>query len=659
MLKSIPLSVRSCTILVYLLLSNFSVYAQESNAGCIDSLMLQNIQLPEGYFIQYGTKKTLNSGNILLAAYGNTSNKTNNFVLIECDRDGKYIQSFEHAPLQGEGELQIQHITEDYNNNILLGGIILNEGRLTSSFLLKLTSKFKVIWLKKVKNSNSTNDKFSITGLYIDDNDNVYITGQGGEADEKNLFLSLSANGIIQWDGSFPADNHYMFGAEWYSPNHVLVAGDYVYFFLPDYTGYLPFENPVGHKEAPGLIAYAFNKNTGQPIWQRKIGIPYDSDNEITWSTESGLISSIIARRPLDYFTDMGDGRLSIGFKAFYTSSSNTETRNQVYCHINAIVDTGLTASTARLIRIPYSVPLNTGIFVADWKVELNKHYQFCFSNRELNHKNRLFAVIDSNNNTLISKDIGNIFSDKAGIRGTEFLQSGNGISVMVTDGTADTRLVQNITVPYSLDSAGWKQSCAGKEDSTFFTVSPINLITQNFDAGPYFTNIIATEDLNVSQTPFTASSATVCKTISTCSTFSISGDTTACMGNTAWIKATKNNGCYKKIDWHFDSTAIQIGAITDSSIQVKFIKPGYTKVSASLYGCVLADSLVIKVAAPALGFSLGKDVISCSNNDSAQLVFSDSLTNVRWSTGDTTHAIMLRSAGKYWATVKDGCGNV
>ncbi|HAO46795.1 MAG TPA: hypothetical protein DCQ97_07715, partial [Chitinophagaceae bacterium] len=123
-----------------------------------------------------------------------------------------------------------------------------------------------------------------------------------------------------------------------------------------------------------------------------------------------------------------------------------------------------------------------------------------------------------------------------------------------------------------------------------------------------------------------------VCKIVSYCDSIHINGPDSACIGQPIRYTITKNNGCFKNMDWNIDTTVADIVAMEgDSAITLRFKKSGY--INAAISGCVVRDSFFVTVVpSPAIKL-LNRDSLLCPGK-TIVLIASPGFTTYVWQDG-------------------------
>ncbi len=125
-------------------------------------------------------------------------------------------------------------------------------------------------------------------------------------------------------------------------------------------------------------------------------------------------------------------------------------------------------------------------------------------------------------------------------------------------------------------------------------------------------------------------------------------------------FKFTKSAGCTLTPMWNFDSSHYRLIEQTDSTILVRFTKPGNFKLKVELYnGCsVYKDSMMVQVVVSPAVLHLGADKVLCKDS-SAVLNASADFQSYLWQNGSTDSTITVNSPGTYFVAVTDYCNNI
>lgn len=146
--------------------------------------------------------------------------------------------------------------------------------------------------------------------------------------------------------------------------------------------------------------------------------------------------------------------------------------------------------------------------------------------------------------------------------------------------------------------------------------------------------------------------------TTSSCSKIALSVDNAAaCTGASVTISAIKNAGCFQKILWTFDTSAIKsYSFLNDSTLAIVFAKSWKGFVYASTCLSVV-DSVFIEAFLSPGPVSLGQDQTLCPGSN-ILLNARKGYKNYTWQDGSSDSLFKVSSPGIYTVNVTDSCGN-
>jgi gliding motility-associated-like protein len=208
---------------------------------------------------------------------------------------------------------------------------------------------------------------------------------------------------------------------------------------------------------------------------------------------------------------------------------------------------------------------------------------------------------------------------------------------------------------------------CLGKRVN-IFRFLPLNYIEDplyyNLDANK--PNQIINVHYNLSQNDtLQMLSVNPCKQVNYCDTIKVHGVTFICGDAPVVIfTAYKNPACGGIVQWSVDSTAIDsMQVLTDTSVMVYFKNinwKGYVAASLPAGSCLVraTDSLPVTVTRLQNPINLGPDTILCAGN-TLTLHAGNTFVNYKWQDGSTDSVFTVTSAGTYFVSAKDLCGNL
>ena len=145
---------------------------------------------------------------------------------------------------------------------------------------------------------------------------------------------------------------------------------------------------------------------------------------------------------------------------------------------------------------------------------------------------------------------------------------------------------------------------------------------------------------------------------ITNCTNIKVSTATpSVCPGTPVIIKASKNKECLRNISWSYDAGVLQsYNVIDDSAISLIFSKQWKGYISASVCPGV-ADSVLITVTQSPGSVNLGSDTVLCPGN-TIILNAKKGYVSYQWQDGSADSLLSITTAGKYFVSVTDSCGN-
>ena len=200
---------------------------------------------------------------------------------------------------------------------------------------------------------------------------------------------------------------------------------------------------------------------------------------------------------------------------------------------------------------------------------------------------------------------------------------------------------------------------CTGK-DSAMFTPVPLSFKKSSFTWPSVIDGLLTSAPFSLIESNTSISEETFCTDQSICDTIKITGPTKLCLPqDTAIYRLVKNPLCKRKTVWQTDTSAIKITATEgENSIKVKILRPYTGYIKAWYDGCELADSLLVEVNAAMPSLSAGNDTSICPAKP-LYLKATPGFSSYQWSTGSTADSTLAHSAGMYYLTATDSCGNV
>lgn len=188
------------------------------------------------------------------------------------------------------------------------------------------------------------------------------------------------------------------------------------------------------------------------------------------------------------------------------------------------------------------------------------------------------------------------------------------------------------------------------------YTVTPLQATTASAQMLPiaaYAIDLIA--DMNGQRV-----GQILCKSEPICTKVELSGKAKVCrLDQTETYLAERSIGCNLRAQFQYDSSFVKIQSSTDSSITVNYKKPGTTWLKVKLdAGCsIFLDSLQIEISGSAETIFLGTDTTICPG-DSLLLKAPVNYQSYKWQDQSTAASLLVTTAGKYFVTATDYCGD-
>lgn len=151
-----------------------------------------------------------------------------------------------------------------------------------------------------------------------------------------------------------------------------------------------------------------------------------------------------------------------------------------------------------------------------------------------------------------------------------------------------------------------------------------------------------------------------LCSSSPLCNSVDVTGLGIICQLNQPFTyKAQRNPGCNLPASWSFDTTYAVLQNTTDSTAAFKFIRTGNTRIYAKINtGCnFYIDSIDVLIQNVTGNFSLGADTILCPG-DTLRLNAGTGFSSYLWQNGSTDSVFIARTAGQYYVSVTNLCGN-
>jgi gliding motility-associated-like protein len=144
------------------------------------------------------------------------------------------------------------------------------------------------------------------------------------------------------------------------------------------------------------------------------------------------------------------------------------------------------------------------------------------------------------------------------------------------------------------------------------------------------------------------------------CTLLKVLGSNNVCRDTTYEYRIQRNAGCNAAANWSFSSPQVQVVAVHDSMVRVRFLANGNFYVKARLFtGCRwLEDSLQVSVLMTDDSLNLGVDGGICPGNTRI-LRAGPNFQTYLWQDGSTDSVFTVTLPGTYYVTTTNGCGEV
>lgn len=144
------------------------------------------------------------------------------------------------------------------------------------------------------------------------------------------------------------------------------------------------------------------------------------------------------------------------------------------------------------------------------------------------------------------------------------------------------------------------------------------------------------------------------------CTQVKVTGPQNVCRDTTYEYRIQRNAGCNAASMWLFSGAQVQVVAVHDSMVRVKFLTNGNVYVKARLFtGCRwIEDSLQVGAFITDDSLNLGTDGSICPGNTRV-LRAGPNFQTYQWQDGSTDSVFTVTQPGTYYVTTTNGCGDV
>jgi gliding motility-associated-like protein len=575
-------------------------------------------------------------------------------------------------------------------NNPDTAGLNIFTGESIESFkygiaFLKTTWGDSMIWAKKyyingkdVANRNSfpaPNGTIVCTGIW------------GGAANNKPEILidRVDTNGNMLWAKRFKLTlNHLYYYADNRVIKNILIANNAIYFTATIQFGNLPYDyaSVIAKLDLDGNLVWSRSYGMNLPASSGIVGAPIFFNNEVIFlSTARDLQSSGPGTELYTVLTKLNDADGSV------TESNSYKILNHPLLKgIGAIFIKNYGNKNISVTGQCMTDPLNNGSYIPSsilfnslFDDKLNTVHNYFYSNN--NTLNNLEIYADYNNNqqhAFLGEDAGNSrnkFFLTFG-KNDEILRSRK-LNLPSTFGTPFRNSVnlddkQNLHFLYHFTLAGklvteyarisnfaptGTLGCFGKDTSIFNQYS-FSLTKAVFTWNNLGTDVLTSNDVAFIADTAIVTKELVCKIVSLCNNVKIKGPASVCVGVPVRYTVTKNDGCFKNLDWLIDTTMTRIvNTEGDSAITLNFKKNFNGYIRAALTDCVVKDSFLIKAVVPVMPALINrKDSVLCPGK-TIMLNANSGYSNYLWQSTTASQQLTVSGPGTFVVTASDSCG--
>ncbi|MCB0739827.1 MAG: gliding motility-associated C-terminal domain-containing protein [Chitinophagaceae bacterium] len=205
-------------------------------------------------------------------------------------------------------------------------------------------------------------------------------------------------------------------------------------------------------------------------------------------------------------------------------------------------------------------------------------------------------------------------------------------------------------------------QACFGV-DTAFLSIIPAQVSPINWQ-GQFIVEqgILVEQSTNFFTVDYPLQRTIICNIVNKCDTIKLNAPDTVCnISQPVIITAHKNPLCKGKVNFIFDTTAIQsFTQINDTTLSLYFNKSYKGKIYAQPNSCnKLIDSVTINVFEPANVINLGKDTTYCSGKTYTLNAYNPNFKKYIWQDGSTDSVFIAVNYGTYFVTATDYCDRV
>ncbi|MFN8243015.1 MAG: gliding motility-associated C-terminal domain-containing protein [Ferruginibacter sp.] len=504
------------------------------------------------------------------------------------------------------------------DNNLLLYGFTSDSAYYPSIMLAKIDTNLNVLWIKTLRLSTTpqyaSNQK---AGDVKQGSDGSYFIqySDGETFGATVLYLTkLDGNGGLLWTKAYRAS--YPGEANLITGKKLEVAGGYVYIMSDNvYNAYA------------ASILLKVTENNGNLIWCKKYS------NAADYLDLKGMINSF-------------NNELVLGG----TYSSGTDFRNII---VKASTDGNIISSISLANTATNTAPVMQFMHYPDGDIYMGGAY---YNAPPYGDPYRINVRLNSNLNIIASKKRGAPFDYNGG----SMLAVAQNGQLYETSAYPSNNNLYNLLCLIKFSADGRVGTCPS-DTMLLQPVTPPAISVTDISCIVSDTVIAQRTPVYRAEQFFLATSKLICASVPGCNNVHVSGSDSICDRSRQYtFHAVRNNGCMAPVQWIFDNTNIQMINVTDSTITFQFLAGGSLLLKARLTSnCIpYTDSLLIHILGNAPVLNLGSDTVLCQG---ATLLLNakKGFRTYLWQDGSSDSTFTVTSAGLYYVTVTDSCGNL
>ncbi|HMJ48420.1 MAG TPA: gliding motility-associated C-terminal domain-containing protein [Ferruginibacter sp.] len=507
-------------------------------------------------------------------------------------------------------------------------GFLFSTGTISNSIygvdylIVKTSLSGQLIWSKKYRLNNAYSFHLNANfrpNISFDGN-NMYVTFYLQNAINYHIISRLDLDGNILWSRSFnisPPSNYINF-----NEHPIIIKNDTVIFYCQKMYNVPPTQIT--------LILSKLNANTGT------------------------LLESTEYFFPDRVFPEIYTARLyntnTIGFLGDVTIPQVNSPNNYLKYPLSFYLDSNYTITSASYFISPI---LEQGFAPLAYGLNNNHEQIYLISNQAYNSEN-YFLITGHNNAILKSRKF---FMPPFGTSlGAKTINLDDKENVHFAFTFEDNNRVGLEYARISDLAPSNTLNCFGR-DTSIFTNNPITITRAPFTWTRTDINPLISVPVVLTVENIVVEKVVVCKQLSRCDSININGSDSVCKNETVRYTMYKNPECMKALVWNIDaSMADIINREADTAITLKFKRSGYLQ--ASVYNCVVMDSLWVTVSESRESLTINKDYFLCPGK-TILLQATPGFQSYIWQDNSTHSSFLVSGPGTYSVAGTDSCGNV